>query len=1009
MKICKLRFENINNLKGEHEISFEKEPIASSGIFAIIGATGSGKSSILDVITLALFNKVPRFSSAITKNEIIEKGAIMTHHTQSAFAEITYETNGNKYTSSWSITHARTGTLKNHEMYLYDQEGQAFDLKKSEVPAQNELLIGLKYEQFVRSIILSQGEFAKFLKANKHERGQLLENITGTEIYRKIGAATYEKLKHTKEQLQLQKDHLGVIEILSDEEHLSMETLIKDRDTQLISYKKEFKKTLELLNQKKEWIEANEHYQLKSTLSKNLLKEWEALHPELKKIELNEQLTPLRVSISNYHQASKNYHLSNEHLIGYTKSLEENKSEFSAVITSMSSLINEPVNKDDFKSKMSLFERKVIDLENEIQNLKTKGSEERERINQDKTNYPLELEDRIDPNRAIQILNEDKQKLEELIKESGLSLEDKLDHEQKKIETKIELKEHLIRYDNHLINRKKEEQKSIQLNESINKINEQLNNQNSIKIELDEKLALLKDQVSLIEKRQLDAARMADLETHRKALEKGTPCPLCGSLEHPFTEHLAEPNIDQLKFKLAEAKNRLIEETERSSKLNQSITTLKTQIDHYKKELINCQNILKELNDEQTKFEIAAQYASQRKNIDIKTLITSLEIEISKLNKAIKSVESLKLNTRLINGYSEMNNVLKRLRASSEKKNELYKGTDVSKDCNELQDRFAKSLKGIEDLEKSILNETERLNGEKRMMQDLEKVLLPKLDQFGITSINTAESHLLSIEQVQIINQKREQSIEKRTINDTELNAVKKKIEVLNQIKLLNELTLEELEDNYQKQEVEIDKIVNELADLNSKIKIDKDNKIKFTDLNKSIELAQKNALKWDFLNKMIGDKNGNTFANFAQGLSLKNLLVYANQRLIKMTDRYLLDLPSEEDSLRVIDQYQGNIRRSVTTLSGGESFLISLALALSLSDMASKNIALDCLFIDEGFGTLDKDSLDVAMQTLEKLQTESQKMVGVISHVEALKERINVKILMNKNAQGYSTISVED
>ena len=160
-------------------------------------------------------------------------------------------------------------------------------------------------------------------------------------------------------------------------------------------------------------------------------------------------------------------------------------------------------------------------------------------------------------------------------------------------------------------------------------------------------------------------------------------------------------------------------------------------------------------------------------------------------------------------------------------------------------------------------------------------------------------------------------------------------------------------------------------------------------------------------MKKLIGDANGNNFANFAQGLTLQNLLVFANRRLKNLSDRYLLDKTSQEDTLNVIDQYQGNIRRAVSTLSGGESFLISLALALSLSDMASKTVSLDSLFIDEGFGTLDQETLEIAINTLEKLQSESQKTVGVISHVPALKERINVQIVLNKNPQGYSEIEI--
>jgi exonuclease SbcC len=165
---------------------------------------------------------------------------------------------------------------------------------------------------------------------------------------------------------------------------------------------------------------------------------------------------------------------------------------------------------------------------------------------------------------------------------------------------------------------------------------------------------------------------------------------------------------------------------------------------------------------------------------------------------------------------------------------------------------------------------------------------------------------------------------------------------------------------------------------------------------------------KWALLDKLIGDATGNKYAHFAQELTLRNLIAIANRRLDDLTDRYLIAPPDDNDDyLRVVDRYQGNITRSVTTLSGGETFLISLALALSLSDLASQNVRLESLFIDEGFGTLDADTLDIALSTLEKMQDQSQKTIGIISHVEALKERIHTQIVLHKNANGVSTLEV--
>jgi exonuclease SbcC len=174
------------------------------------------------------------------------------------------------------------------------------------------------------------------------------------------------------------------------------------------------------------------------------------------------------------------------------------------------------------------------------------------------------------------------------------------------------------------------------------------------------------------------------------------------------------------------------------------------------------------------------------------------------------------------------------------------------------------------------------------------------------------------------------------------------------------------------------------------------------------LEKRRKTAAPLIQLNKYIGDAEGSKFAKFAQNLSLQHLISEANKRLTKLTDRYLLLHTDIEQDLRISDLYQGGTGRSVKTLSGGETFIVSLALALSLSDMASQNVRLDSLFIDEGFGTLDHETLETALATLEKLQSESNRTIGIISHVESLKERITTQIRVLRNAHGYSTLSVE-
>ncbi len=162
----------------------------------------------------------------------------------------------------------------------------------------------------------------------------------------------------------------------------------------------------------------------------------------------------------------------------------------------------------------------------------------------------------------------------------------------------------------------------------------------------------------------------------------------------------------------------------------------------------------------------------------------------------------------------------------------------------------------------------------------------------------------------------------------------------------------------------------------------------------------------WQQLHTLIGSADGKKYRTFAQGLTFDIMVQHANTQLHKMSDRYLLIRDDNNPlELNVIDNYQGGEIRSTKNLSGGEGFIISLALALGLSQMASHNIRVDSLFLDEGFGTLDDESLDIALNTLTNLQQEG-KLIGVISHVQALKERILTQIEVKKLSGGFSEIT---
>jgi DNA repair protein SbcC/Rad50 len=179
-------------------------------------------------------------------------------------------------------------------------------------------------------------------------------------------------------------------------------------------------------------------------------------------------------------------------------------------------------------------------------------------------------------------------------------------------------------------------------------------------------------------------------------------------------------------------------------------------------------------------------------------------------------------------------------------------------------------------------------------------------------------------------------------------------------------------------------------------------------DAKASLLVTQINELdSWRLLSGLIGSHDGSKFRKFAQGISLDILIHHANQHLSKLTDRYRLQRQQDTElTLEIVDAYQADVSRPMASLSGGESFIVSLALALGLSDLAGRNVQIDSLFIDEGFGTLDADTLDLAITTLESLHQEN-KTIGVISHIDLVKERIHTKINIRKLSAGVSTLEI--
>lgn len=339
---------------------------------------------------------------------------------------------------------------------------------------------------------------------------------------------------------------------------------------------------------------------------------------------------------------------------------------------------------------------------------------------------------------------------------------------------------------------------------------------------------------------------------------------------------------------------------------------------------------------------------------------------------------------------------------------ELYEGDEIYKETRKLLDKWKENQLDKKHLQETIQELNKRIENLSTEIKKLESDLLKSLNPIGFKDIAQAQSSLLEDDKYLKLRNEREQYQKQLDAGLEQLKQLKKQIAQLRQeepaedLEKIKTLLAEQMEQKTALQEV--------LDELRSQIKTQKNYLDQLEQLKKSIAETEKNNLKWRLLNELIGDSKGKKFNDFAQDLSLSQLIILANKRLKDLSDRYMLDkadLETEDDSLVAIDSHMGGQRRSVKTLSGGETFILSLSMALALSDLASRNVNINSLFIDEGFGTLDPETLDQTLDTLEKLQAESSKTIGIISHVDSLKERIRTQIQLSRNGQGYSKIEI--
>ena len=1116
MKINSVRFKNINSLQGEWKIDFTQPPFVDNGVFAITGATGAGKTTLLDAICVALYQQTPRLGS-INKNT----NELMTRGTADCLAEVEFEVKGVGYRAFWSQRRSRNkvdGNLQDSVVELVQiSDGKILASQVKKMSALIETITGLDFARFTKSMMLSQGQFAAFLNAAANERAELLEELTGTEIYGLISERVHQKFSDSKNALAQLVARSEGVELLTEEQIIELSQQQKD----LLVTVQETEAELKQMQALQQWLFAcDKNQQSQKQLDQQLtqvLQEQEAQTENLLRLKQSQPAEKLQPSHQLLQQASASLDQCKEQL----NLLNDNKKAEEATALSVFNIAAEKETgynsaKKDFQTFEELLNTTILPLDLEIQQLA--GS-----LIKEKQDIDLLKQKQLNDQQGIaQLQNDIKIEQNNLAAcQSYLARHpqaEKISYQLpvwKNQITRIEpLQSNSQKINQSILQLQKDgavaEQQATDLNNSIvQKANQKAQAQahaealqaliaQQLLPNFDAELTLTEFRKQYAEYAQqlkdvdvmLDQERkIVDLTQQRNQLQKNQECPLCGSREHPKVELYQALNV-------SETEQRKINLTNTQQRLKEQAEKLKQDSADYKQALITVENQQQLLEAEEKNLVLLQQQQdkliqhidreSQQQvaiNTELSELLQTLNHQLNECGLSLPEIHQLmdwlNYQTQAFEEWKKQKDSEQRLTQTTELLRQKISQTQQY--CEQEQSKLSQQIQTYNEHDTHLVQLREkRLNllpdpdanharahakellgqKEKQMKESLmarqqaEQALQSTLAQIELTqkqldSFETAFSEkyqqwqsllqascfkseeaftaaLLEPKQREVL-LALEQDLKERTAHFTTLldqlkleqqalkeNQPELSLEKFNQQlseesadKQFDELSvLEGIEENIKNLQQDLKHHAQAQGEVRHLLASDQQKREQQAELFNQIDAARQNYDDITYLHSLIGSQKGDKFRRFAQGLTLDHLVYLANRQLDRLHGRYLLQRKqSEALELQVLDTWQGDNVRDTKTLSGGEGFLVSLALALALSDLVSHKTSIESLFLDEGFGTLDSETLDTALNALDQLNA-SGKMIGVISHIEAMKERIPVQIKVQKmNGLGISRL----
>ena len=1130
MKFLQLEILNLASLdkQGGEVINFEEGALGESTIFSIVGPTGSGKSTLLDAICLALYNRAPRYPRKKgDKNQNIEifgeadanennrlaptdSRNILTRGKKEGYSKLTFlANNGSIYRAEWHVRFQRV-RYENAKTSLYKITRNGEQLTE-EIADWNELpnIIGLDYDQFLRTVLIAQGSFANFLTAKENERYELLEKLIGCEeTYTNIAT----EIKKAKDQAmdaynQMAASVEAVKQNLLNDEELAQ---LQEEITLLEKAEKELESQLKAISENLQWYEENDKqtkqiaiYQADMEQAANAIKD---IQVQIIRVQLHDEVQPAVNHLQEVERQTQSIHNQEEEILkseAAIKSKEVGITESEHTLSYLKEVVNK-AQKQLEKAMPVIAEARALKtkMEAAMPNLKEK-KEALELAQKENLTAQRDVEENArniqkweaeteKANLALKATQEEIAKQKQVLHEATQAAEQAWETEKNKTagqnieelqtqksaaEKKLQDVLQAIKVVAHLYTATTEKQKN----------EERILDLGMRNVKIDEALGKLT--IEALEKENLTLRNAYTLmvsekwEIHRANLTEGKPCPLCGSTTHPY--HTDNRQFEEATTELSQllkAKENLLKQQQKQEKdlsgerkqNDGEVQTLQKQQEKLSGEIATYEEEWKALIDQYPKIpkeeaelkSLLPIYEDKAKEATDKlSLFNKIQKEIERLtqlkDKAVKdevayeSKASTILNnaqestsicaTKLAEHKALTTNLISQERNKKEAyEKALQAWNNTKKEMEEWQAQYQQILNGEEpdaaeqrltaakdEATKAADDQNENINKlkaelanskgshqtmlsqNKTMKENLQtkekeldlwiekynKQLAEKSIEPSLIDRNTIREMLHSAEDWNAIRREKDEK-EKAVASTTALyqSAEKAHQQHLEHQPAQSRDALLAIQQEYQERSQR-----NELIAANARMQNHQEALKQLGDKAEALKLVTQEKDDWTAITDAIG-ADGKTLRKIAQCYTLSFLIAHANQEIRKFNSRYELQQVKHSLGIRVIDHDRADDIRDTTSLSGGETFIVSLGLALGLSALSSRNISFENLFIDEGFGTLDPDTLATVIDSLAMLQSSQGKKVGVISHTDTMSERITTQIRIIKNGNSGSS-----